>query len=102
MNWVAGTVSGPLRIESTGALNLSGSDSKSLYNALTNAGTVVWGGSGVLVVRNTSCLGILGLIENLAGALFDIQSDQAMYHDYNMTLIHNSDPTRLRCISNAV
>src|SRR5438477_2846210 len=43
----------------------------------------VWGGSGPFIVRNTSCLGTFGLVENLGGGLFDIQSDQAMYNDYN-------------------
>ena len=55
----------PIIIASNALLNLSGSGDKNLYSALTNAGTVVWSG-GAFIVRNTSCLGTFGLVENLA------------------------------------
>src|SRR2546423_3607876 len=34
-------------------------------------------------VDNATCYGYSGLIENLAGGLFDIQNDQTLYNDYN-------------------
>ncbi len=98
LNWTGGTISGSLTIASTGVLNLGGSNPKALYNALTNAGTVNWAGSGNLIVRNTTCVGVYGLIENLAGALWDIQGDQQMYNDYNCGIqnpyFHNAGTLR--------
>ncbi len=98
LNWTGGTISGSLTVASTGVLNLGGSNPKALYNALTNAGTVNWAGSGNLIVRNTTCVGVYGLIENLAGALWDIQGDQQMYNDYNCGIqnpyFHNAGTLR--------
>ncbi len=81
LDWSGGIIQGALTVADRGLLNLTGNNSKSIYAPLTNAGTVVWGGSGTFIVRNTTCTGDTGAIENLAGALFDIQSDQRMYND---------------------
>src|SRR5206468_3215052 len=82
LNWTGGSISGSLTVAGSGALNISGDSPKYLYGPLTNYGTVAWSGSGSLVVENSSCYGFSGLIENMAGALWDIQSDQTVYNDY--------------------
>ena len=75
LNWVAGTVTGPLTIASSGVLNLNGSGVAHLQSALTNAGTVNWSG-GTLEVNN--CSGPAGPIVNLAGGVWNILCDQTL------------------------
>ncbi|MEI7902985.1 MAG: polysaccharide deacetylase family protein, partial [bacterium] len=50
LNWTAGALSGGLTVASNGVLNLSGSATKALYAAVSNAhgGTVNWSGTGNL------------------------------------------------------
>jgi hypothetical protein len=50
LNWTTGPMQGSLTVRSNGKLNISGSAEKDLYCPLTNAGTVVWTGTGVLRV----------------------------------------------------
>ena len=76
MNWTAGVLAGPLTIGSSGVLNISGNNWKYLQNVLTNAGTVVWTDGPVEVNNNNGVL--RGAIYNLAGGLFDIQTDQTL------------------------
>ncbi|HOC54034.1 MAG TPA: Ig-like domain-containing protein [Verrucomicrobiota bacterium] len=74
MNWTGGTLSGDLTIGTGGVLTLSGAVDKTMNGAvLRNGGTVIWGGTGNLVMNNGSD------IENLAGGLFDVQTDATMY-----------------------
>ena len=82
VNWSGGTVQGPVTVANNGVLNLTGSSVKYLYNALTNSGTVTWSGTGGLEVDYSSTIGYYGLIQNLAGALWDIQNDQTLYNNY--------------------
>ncbi len=78
-NWTGGTLSGnPLTIATNGLMTVSGSATLFLENSLTNAGTVVMTNSGRLEVSYASVFGYFGLIENLPGALWDIQNDQVM------------------------
>ncbi|HWX19080.1 MAG TPA: hypothetical protein VN578_04135, partial [Candidatus Binatia bacterium] len=54
-NWSGGTLSGsPMTITTNGLLSLGGSSSKFLDNALTNAGTVAWSGTGNFYVYNNN------------------------------------------------
>ena len=70
--WSGGTVTGPLTIESGAVMNISGN--VSLENVLTNSGTVTMTGTaGVTVYNNTTSY--LGGVYNLAGALWDIQTN---------------------------
>jgi hypothetical protein len=50
LNWTTGPMQGSLTVRSNGKLNISGGAEKDLYCPLTNAGTVVWTGTGVLRV----------------------------------------------------
>ena len=50
MNWSGGAVAGSLTVASNAVLNIGGSGTKQLQGPLTNAGTVVWTGSGGLQV----------------------------------------------------
>ncbi|MGA3268671.1 MAG: hypothetical protein ABSE16_17855 [Verrucomicrobiota bacterium] len=81
-NWSAGMLSAPLTIAPNGLLTLVGGATHYLQNALTNAGTVVMTNSGSLVVSYSSGVGYFGLIENLPGALWDIQNDQTISPNY--------------------
>src|SRR5208337_3808462 len=84
-NWSGGALSGDaLTIASNGIMNLTGTATLLLENALTNAGTVIWTNSGGLDVPNGSGV-YFGLIENLAGGLFDIQCDQSLNNNAGTT-----------------
>ena len=82
VNWSGGVSVGSLTVASNAVLNLTGSSQKDIAGPLTNAGTVVWAGSGVVSVDNGS-FGDNGLIENLAGGLWDIQSDSRLVPAYS-------------------
>jgi hypothetical protein len=74
MNWTAGTFTGPVTVTTNGLLRISGVNGKALVNgSLTNAGTVIYGGSGNLGWTGST-------INNLAGALFDMQGDGTVFH----------------------
>ncbi len=81
-NWSGGTLSGnPLTIATNGTLNLAGGSTKVLVTTLTNAGTVVWAGTGSLEVDYSSANNQFGLIQNLPGALWDIQNSARLYNN---------------------
>jgi hypothetical protein len=79
-NWSGGTLSGdPFTIASSGVLDINGS--VSLENVLTNAGTVKMTGLAYLSVFNNTNTD-LGKIYNLAGGLWDIQTNTAIACEY--------------------
>src|SRR5207247_350241 len=81
LNWSGGTLIGSsLAVASDGALNLTGSNTKYLFNALTNAGKVTWS-AGSFVARYSPPDSKFGTVDNVAGALWDIQCDQGMFND---------------------
>lgn len=76
LNWSGGTMSGAgvTIIPPSVSLNLSGTAQKTLQSrTLNNGGTATWTGSGTLVN-----VGVATLLNNQAGALFDIQTDAAL------------------------
>ena len=80
-NWSGGTLTGtPLYIATNGSLLISGSGAKFLQMPLTNSGTIRWQGGDLIVPNNNS--GFSGAIQNLSGALFDIQCNQSLYNNY--------------------
>ena len=83
-NWLGGGVGNPngaLTVASNGVVNISGGVLKTLYQPLTNYGTVAWNGGGLTVYNNTDIGGgMRGMIYNAAGALFDIQSDLNVFN----------------------
>jgi hypothetical protein len=70
--WGGGSISSPLTIASGGSLIINGS--VSLANILTNGGTVTMTGAAALTIYNNQT-SYQGAVYNLAGALWDIQSD---------------------------
>jgi len=78
-------------VASNGVLNLNGS--VALYGALTNAGTVNWQ-AGEMDVYNHPSFGETAEIWNEAGALWDIQCDQALVTQYNLVHFHNAGVLR--------
>lgn len=94
--WNNGTIGGgPLTIASTGVMQITGFNSLLLTNALTNAGTVIWttNAGGIDIANNNSYYA--GLIENLPGALFDIQCDQDLVNNAGTTAyFHNAGTLR--------
>ena len=82
VNWSGGAIVGALTVASNAVLNFTGSSEKDIACALTNAGTVVWAGSGVVYVPN-GLNSNNGLIENLAGGVWDIQSDASLLPYYS-------------------
>ena len=79
--WNGGSIQGPVTVSAGGTLNISGNSTKFLWNALTNAGTVVWSGNGSLEVDYSTSAGQFGLIQNLPGALWDVQNSQRIYNN---------------------
>ena len=67
-----GIIAGPLTIKSGGLLNITGG--VTLENVLTNAGTVTMTGAASVTIYNNSGI-YLGGVFNLAGALWDIQTN---------------------------
>jgi hypothetical protein len=97
LNWSAGTFTGnPMTIASNGVMNVNCTATLFLENALTNAGTITLSNnSGTLWVINNNGAPYAGLIENLSGALFDIQNDQTMLNDAGATAyFHNAGTLR--------
>ncbi len=62
-------------------MNLLGGSTKVLVTTLRNAGTVTWTG-GSLDVDYSSADNSYGLIQNLPGAVWDIQSGQFLFNRY--------------------
>ena len=96
LDWNGGTITTAVVITTNGVMNINGT--VYLQNALTNSGTVNWLG-GDLDVQNSTCWGLSGLIENLAGSLWDVHSDQSLYNDRGYcgtvtALFHNSGTVR--------
>ncbi|MGH7952409.1 MAG: beta strand repeat-containing protein, partial [Limisphaerales bacterium] len=88
VNWSGGTAANIMNVESNGLLNLTGG-TMYLENVLTNAGTVEWLGGNFVVYNNGGSYS--GAVENLAGALWDIQCNQQLYNGYsNPTYFHNA------------
>ncbi len=80
VNWAGGTLTGDMTIAPNCVLTLSGSADKVMSSAvLRNAGTVIWSGTGNLPMNYGS------VIENLAGAVFNVQTDATMYWPGNGT-----------------
>ncbi|HEV2391800.1 MAG TPA: Ig-like domain-containing protein [Verrucomicrobiae bacterium] len=90
VNWSGGTANGPVNIASNGILNLLGGGSIALWAPLTNAGTINWSNSVTFYVYNNNSSGNQGQIWNLAGALFNIQSDQGLNGEYCCAFFNNA------------
>ena len=75
LNWSRGSVAGAVHVAAGATMNVTGVRAKVLSGAsvLHNAGTVNWDGLGALVI------GIGGVINNLAGGVFDVRGDGQMY-----------------------
>src|SRR5215469_13174883 len=79
-NWTAGMLIGnALTIATNAVFNINGSSTLYLENSLTNAGTVNWTNTGTLIVQNGG--GSSGLVVNLSGALWNIESDEVMVNN---------------------
>ena len=77
--WNSGTITAPLTITNGGVLNINGD--VSLENVLTNGGTVTMTGPAYLAVYNNTNTDF-GKIYNLAGALWDIQTNATVTCEY--------------------
>jgi len=71
--WTAGTLSGVGTVNANGGMGLSGSTKGLDGRTLNNAGAASWTGSNYLWMGNGAVL------NNLAGASFDVQSDRTAY-----------------------
>jgi hypothetical protein len=81
LNWMGGSIAGPLTIATNGVLVLGGTGTLVLGGALTNAGTVDWLSGGVQVNNNPSSGSVYPVV-NLAGGLWDIQCDESLYPNW--------------------
>ena len=81
LTWISGEFApgGTLTIATNGMLTINGSTTLQMYGALTNAGTVNWvGGAFVIQNANGANGGYIGGINNLPGAVFNVQCDQTI------------------------
>ena len=74
--WMGGVFAGPLSVASGGVMNITGA--VTLQNVLTNGGTVTMSGAGSLSVYNNA-VNYQGGVYNLAGALWDLQTNANIY-----------------------
>ena len=83
LNWIGGNISGPLTVATGAVLNIRGTGE--IYpGVITNAGTVVWSGSGALWNYGHD-------FYNLPGALMELRNDQG----YNgQGVFHNAGLVR--------
>jgi hypothetical protein len=79
LTWENGTLTGPITIESGGLLNITGT--VELVTLLTNKGTVTMTGAAYINVFNQHNATYNGGIYNLAGALWDIQTNATIYNE---------------------
>jgi hypothetical protein len=80
VNWSGGSANGPVNVRTNAAVNLSVNVDKNINNVFTNAGTVTWLDGSVQV--NNYNGGYSGGIENLPGALWNIQCNKTMFNNY--------------------
>jgi hypothetical protein len=92
-NWNGGTLNSSLTIAANGVLNVIGGG-MSLYGALTNQGSVCWQGGDLWVYNNGA--NSFGMIWNQAGALWNIECDQAAFNQAGsgVQLFHNAGVVR--------
>jgi hypothetical protein len=71
LRWTSGNLAadGALTLAPSGVLRVEGASTKAVYGSLTNAGTIVWTGTGNLNFYGT------GLVLNAASGLFEAQND---------------------------
>jgi hypothetical protein len=79
LNWKGGTLTGPMTIESGAEMNIAGT--VALENVLTNEGTVTMTGAADVNVYNNHGASYNGGVYNLAGALWDIQTNAIIYDE---------------------
>ena len=86
VNWSGGTLSGDLTIASNGVLTVSGVEDRYLSGTLTNAGTMVFTGTGAATFY-AGRYATTRLV-NLPGGLLDFQNDQTLYSngEYGSTM----------------
>ncbi|MDB6065752.1 MAG: delta-60 repeat domain protein [Pedosphaera sp.] len=99
VNWSGGSLVGGtwLTIASSGVLNIQGN--VSIYGSLTNFGRVNWQ-SGAVGVYNNNGQPYTGAIWNRAGALWDIQCDQAVNAYYGNEQFNNAGLIRKSASTN--
>lgn len=90
LNWTNGGFAGGLFIGTNANVNMGGSATKYISSTATNAGTVIWAGTGGFQFYNNA-----GFV-NLPGAIFDIQSDQNMANYYGGEYFNNAGLLRKR------
>jgi len=93
-NWSGGTIGGPLTVASNGVFNISGSSAKFIRNAVTNGGTTTWSGTGTLEVDYSTGNNWFGHLENLPGALWDIQTDEPLRSGFGSESLRNTGTLR--------
>jgi Bacterial Ig domain/Protein of unknown function (DUF642)/Divergent InlB B-repeat domain len=90
LNWTNGGFGGGLFIGTSAIVNMGGSGTKYISSTSTNAGTVIWGGTGGFQFYNNA-----GFI-NLPGAVFDVQSDASMGNSSGSEYFNNAGLFRKR------
>ena len=76
--WVGGNFGpgGTLTLTTNSVLTMNGGDYLRIYGALTNAGTINWVGGALLIYNANGSYGYIGSINNLEGAVFNLECDQ--------------------------
>lgn len=93
-NWNNGTIDGPLTVATNASMWINGNTTLFLQSPLTNAGTIIWSNVGNLDLLNNGSY-YSGLIENQAGALWDIQNNQSLFNNaLGPAYFHNAGTLR--------
>ena len=80
MNWSDGQLNpgSSITIAINGVLTINLSTTLQMYGVLTNAGTVNWVGGNFVIQNDNGGGGYIGGINNLPGAVFNVQCDQTI------------------------
>ena len=72
LDWLSGTIAAALNlaIPTNGVLHLASSGTKTINGTVTNAGIILWEGTGNLQLK--------GVLHNLPGALFETRNDELL------------------------
>jgi hypothetical protein len=94
VHWTSGTLEsdGSLTVEAGATLNMNGGSEKLLLGSLTNAGTVVWEGTGDLYLYGPPSY--RGGIMNLPGATFEVRNDQRLLNQQGAPVFSNGGTFR--------
>ncbi len=82
MGWTAGDIYASVLVESGSSVNISGTGTKSILGAWTNAGSISWAGTGTMNLYYLPSSSYFGSITNQSSGVITMQSDAPLGRVY--------------------